>query len=282
MIVKIKTHKRPSFKGIINYMIHNKDRLFDEKGKSFVLTRNLKGKNPEKWASQYLKNESFRLRKRSDSVYLTHEILSWHQEDSVNITLEKLEDMVGEYLKLRNGNGMYIAVPHFDKSHYHVHICTSGIEYRTGKSMRLSKVDLHKLKKDIQNYQLEKYPELSKSIVAHGTKKTMTSEKEKQIKLRSGRESVKEKLLGILKTCFKKAISKETFYKLLTECGLKYYERGGKISGVVFQEWKFRLSKLGYGEDRVDVLNKNRLRSKELTSVRSKFAGLEINKNMEI
>ncbi len=261
-------------------MIHNKDRLFDEMGKSFVITRNLKGKNPEKWASQYLKNESFRLRKRSDSVYLTHEILSWHREDSKNITLEKLEDIVGEYLRLRNGNGIYVAVPHFDKSHYHIHICSSGIEYRTGKTMRLSKVDLHKLKKDIQNYQLEKFPELSKSVVSHGTKKTITSDKENQIKLRSGRESDKDQLLAIMKTCYKKANSKESFFELLAECGIKNYVRGGKISGVVFQERKFRLKGIGFTNQKIEELDKSIFRKKELFSVRNKTSNIEIEKNI--
>jgi len=68
MIIKIKTHKRPSFKALINYMIHDKDRLFDEKGKSFLLTHNVKGKNMDSWVRQFEKNETFRLRKRSDSV----------------------------------------------------------------------------------------------------------------------------------------------------------------------------------------------------------------------
>jgi hypothetical protein len=260
-------------------MIHNKDRLFDGKGKSFVLTRNLKGKNPEKWASQYLKNESFRLRKRSDSVYLTHEILSWHREDSANITLEKLEDIVGEYLRLRNENGIHVAVPHFDKSHYHVHICSSGIEYRTGKTMRLSKIDLHKLKKDIQNYQLEKYPELSKSVVAHGSNKTLTTDREKQINLRSGRESDKDQLLTIMKTCYKKANSKESFFELLAECGIHSYKRGCRISGFVFEKRKFRLGKLGFEEERINQLDKSIKRNQDLNVVREITSKYEKNKS---
>jgi Relaxase/Mobilisation nuclease domain len=278
MIIKIKTHKRPSFKALINYMIHDKDRLFDEKGKSFLLTHNVKGKNMDGWVRQFEKNETFRLRKRSDSVYCTHEILSWHRDDAKNIQPEMLESMVKEYIRLRNSGGMFIAAAHYDRSHYHVHICASGIEYRTGKTMRLSKVSLQKLKKDIQNYQIEKFPELSKSIVRHGSHNKLKNDKEIQFKLRSGRESDKEQLLGILKTCYKNANSKETFFELLAECGVKNYERGGKMSGVVFQDRKFRLWKLGIGDDRISELNKTIHRKKELISIRDYSKSIEVEK----
>jgi hypothetical protein len=43
----------------------------------------------------------------------------------------------------------------------------------------------------------------------------------------------KEQLIGILKTCYRKANSKETFLQLLKECRLTPYERGGKTSGIV-------------------------------------------------
>jgi len=279
MILKIKTHKRPSFKALINYIIHDKDRLFDEKGKSFLLTHNVKGKNMDSWVKQFEKNEIFRLRKRSDSVYATHEILSWHRDDSKNIQPGMLESMVNEYIRLRNSGGMFIAAAHFDRSHYHVHMCASGIEYRTGKTMRLSKVNLQKLKKDIQNYQIEKFPELTKSVVIHGKSRILKNDKEVQFKLRSGRESDKEQLLGILKTCYKKANSKETFFELLAECGVKNYERGGRVSGVVFQERKFRLKSLGYGEERIYDLDNTIYRMKELNSVRNKTRVLDIQKS---
>ncbi len=182
-----------------------------------------------------------------------------------------METMAKEYIRQRNPKGMYVAVPHFDREHYHIHILASGIEYRTGKSLRLSKPDLQKLKKDIQQYQIEWFPEFSKSIVEHGKKeKSFISDKEYQVKLRTGRETEKEKLLGMLKTCYKKANSKEMFYQLLNECGLETYERGGKISGIAHGKYKFRFNRLGYSEDRLNDLNKIIVRSKELGVSRNK------------
>src|SRR6266513_2152857 len=112
--------------------------------------------------------------------------------------------MAREYIRQRNPRRIYVAIPHFDKEHYHIHICASGIEYKTGKSLRLTKPNLLALKKNIQQFQIEKFPELSKSVVGHGKKeKSLLTDKEYQIKLRTGRETNKEQVIGMLKTCYK-------------------------------------------------------------------------------
>lgn len=284
MIIKIKSHKRQVFKQILEYMLNDKDRLFDENMNSFAITHNLKGKTIAEWEEQYKANEQFRKVKRSDSVYLTHEILSWHKDDAKNVTLAKMEEMAREYVKQRNSKGIYVAVPHFDKQHYHIHICASGIEYKTGKSLRLTKAGLQKLKKDIQQYQIERFPELSKSVVQHGKKeKSLLTDKEYQIKLRTGRETDKEQLIGMLKTCYKKANSKETFLQLLKECNLTPYERGGKTSGIVFNNKKFRLKGLGFTSERLEELEITKKRRKELGNLRNekdaKDKNIEFNNN---
>lgn len=251
-------------------MIHNKDRLLDKEGKSFTITHNLTGNNIKNWAEQYKENENYRSIKRKDSILLTHEILSWHRDDAENITLPKLEEMAREYIRLRNLKGMFVAVPHFDKDHYHIHICASGIEYKTGKSLRLAKTDLSKLKKVIQQFQIDRFPELNKSIVQHGKNdKARISDKEFQLKLRTKRETNKEHLSAILKTCYKKANSRETFFELLKDCNVPTYERSGKTTGVVFNEIKFRFSRLGFGEERLIYLDRSLNRSKELENSRT-------------
>jgi len=247
MIIKYKSFKKPQFGNLLKYMTDEKKRLFDGKGGSFAITHNLKGLSIDIWEKQFLDNDKFRNVSRKDSIYLSHEILSWHKDDAKELTLEKMQEIAYEYIQQRNPNGMYVAIPHFDKDHYHIHICASGIEYRTGKALRLSKADFGNLKKDIQNYQLEKFPELSKSVVEHGKKgKGRMTEKEFQMKRRAGKETQKELLTGMLKTCYKKAESKEDFYNKLKECGLKIYERGGKVTGVIIDDIKHRFKGLGY------------------------------------
>jgi hypothetical protein len=252
-------------------MMHDKDRLFNKENKSFVITHNLKGNRIDRWVKQFKENEEFRKRKRSDSVLLTHEILSWHKEDTKNISLEKMEKITNEYIQKRNPNGIYVAVPHFDKNHYHIHICASGVEYRTGKSLRMSKIGFQKLKRDIQNYQVEHFPELSNSIVAHGKKeKSLQAEKEYQYKMRTGRETEKELLVGILEICYKSAQSEADFFKKLKEQKLKTYNRNGKMTGVFFRNHKFRFNRLGFTNKRFEELDKSLKREKELDETREK------------
>ncbi|CAN5355357.1 hypothetical protein BH11BAC1_BH11BAC1_23090 [soil metagenome] len=275
MIIKIKSHKRDSFQKILEYMLNNKDRLFDKDKSTFTITHNLKGRNIAAWVNQYKANEILRAHKRKDGVRLTHEILSWHRDDSKKITLAKMEDMARKYIRQRNPNGMYVCVPHFDKEHYHLHICASGIEYKTGKGLRLAKTDLQNLKKGIQKYQQEKFPELSQSIVQHGKKdKSVFTEKEYQFKLRTGRESDKEKIIEVLKTCFKKANSKETYFTILQDSNLKMYERKGEVTGIVFNGQKYRFKSLGFTKNKFEILEKTEKRENSIYGIRG--ANLEL------
>lgn len=273
MIVKIIASKNKNFRKLLEYILNDKDKLFNEKKKSFVITYNLKGNSVQEWEKQYLENEKCRKIKRTDSVIFTHEILTWHKDDAQNLSLEKMEDMAREYIRLRNPMGIFLAAPHFDKEHYHVHICASGIEYKTGKGLRMTKADFQKLKKDIQQYQKEKYPELSKSVVHHGKEKKVQApltDKEYQMKLRTGRATQKEQLIVILNSCYEKATSRENFFELLKESGLKTYKRGGKTTGIVYCNKKFRLKRIGFDEERIEELNKSLNRGKELTQTRGK------------
>jgi hypothetical protein len=252
-------------------MLSNENRLYDKRDKSFLITHNLKGRMIEKWVAQFKENENFRERKRKDSVILTHEIISFHKDDSKNITVEKLKEIAREYINKRNPKGIYVAVPHFDKEHYHIHICASGVEYRLGKSLRMTKAGFQKLKKDIQNYQIEHYPELSKSLVAHDKKeKGRITEKEYQQKLRTGRATKKEQVVEILESCYKSSSSEREFYKKLKEAGLETYDRSGKTTGVVLDKIKFRFNRLGFTPERIEELKRPNQRGNELSEVRRK------------
>lgn len=257
MIIKIKSNKKPTFKSLLKYMFNNKDRLKDISNKSFTLIHNLKGTEIEHWHTQLLENEKFRKVKRSNSVYFTHEILSWHIDDSEHLTLDKMEAMTKEYISMRNPRGMYVATPHFDKGHFHVHILASGIENKTGRALRLSRAELTYLKKGMQEHQIVKFPELKKSIVGIGKKlKNRVKDKEYQLKIRSDRATDKDQLQEIIKVCYKKASSLESFYKLLEEKKVTTYERAGKLIGVVYNKTKFRFSRLEIPEAQMNYLER--------------------------
>ncbi len=256
----------------MNYMMNDKDRLFDKNAQSFAITHNLKGNGIEEWDRQFCQNESYRLNHRKDSIMATHEIISFSKADAKNISIEKMEDLSREYIRQRNPNGMYIAVPHFDKEHYHIHLCVSGIEYRTGKGMRLGKKELRILKQKLQQYQIEKYPELSKSVVKHGVrpKEPALSDGEYQYKMRTGRATNREQLAAMLDSCYKSATSKDDFFSRLNERGLATYIRGGKTYGVVHENKKYRFKGLGFTDKSIEDLDRAIKRSEELNKLREK------------
>jgi len=252
-------------------MLNDENRLFNKNGKSFIVAHNLRGRSIPELVAQFQKNESFRKRKRKDSVIITHEIISFHKEDSTNISLKKLEEIAREYINKRNNKGLFVAVPHFDKEHYHIHICASGVEYRTGKSLRMTKAGFQKLKKDIQNYQVEHYPELSNSLVKHDKKsKVKYSEKEYQEKLRTKRATKKESLVEVIEDCLKTSGNQKEFFKKLQESGIEIYKRNGKVTGVVLDNMKFRFNRLGISPEQLSKLEISDNRSKSISEVRSR------------
>ena len=277
MIVKIKTHKRATFKYMLGYMMNDKDRLRGSDGRSFVITHNMRGKSIDGWAEQFKENEKNRIRKRrKDGVYFNHEILSWHKNSTKHLSPEKLEKMIREYIKLRNPKSCYVACAHHDKNHVHVHICSSGID-RTGKAMRMSRQELLNLKKNIQQFQIDKFPELSHSVVRHGRKsKAITTDKEIQYKLRTGKQTKKEELLSILNDCQKHSKNQEDFFARLKGCKLQTYVRGGRIYGVVFENRKYRFKTLGIEIEQYKMKQKNR--KKELQDIRRRNVEMERNR----
>lgn len=280
MIIKIKSRKKPSYHQLLEYILHDKDRLFNRNKESFCITHNMTGNSIDEWVEQFKTNENFRKVKRNDSIYLYHEVLSWHRDDAKEITLDKLEDMTREYLSLRNPNGMFVAAPHFDKQHYHIHIAASGIEYRTGKSLRLEKKALQELKHKIQQYQIEKYPELSKSIVNHSKSvkkvRALQSDKEFQMKIRMGRATKQEELQRILESSYKKAKYPDDFLKLLKGYGIEPYTRGGKISGINWNGKRYRLKRLGFSVEQLLKINIYVQRKNELNKVRDRKREIEL------
>ncbi|MEO5643906.1 MAG: relaxase/mobilization nuclease domain-containing protein [Bacteroidia bacterium] len=267
MIVKIKSRKNQSYRQLIEYMLHDKDRLSGKDG--FIVAKNLKGNRIDSWVKQLQENEKFRKRKRKDSVIITHEILSWSKKDS--ISPEQMEVLTREYLKRRNIRGMYLAVPHYNRENYHVHILAAGIEYKTGKALRLSRKELADLKRGMQEFQKEKYPELIHSAVEHGRKKKgIAKEKEFQARKRTGKLSQREELFLMVESCFKNSKTQEDFFARLQGCKLQTYVRGGRIYGVVFGNRNYRFKTLGLDLATLEMRREEIEREKELDLLRQK------------
>ena len=169
MIIKSKTYKRVAvFEPIFEYLLRD-----TEMEGGFVSTRFVKGSDhsPKALAKQFERNESFRQNKRKNNVVLYMDILSFHQCDGY-ISNEILQLITKKYLSMRAPLSIAVATVHrHEKSHTHLHICY-GIEYRTGKSVRISKSDFQNLVKlPMEQFQRRQFPELKFSEIDHNNSK---------------------------------------------------------------------------------------------------------------
>ncbi|MCQ4141598.1 relaxase/mobilization nuclease domain-containing protein [Chryseobacterium sp. EO14] len=248
MIIKSKSYKTTrSFTTVLNYVFRE-----NERDNGFVLTKFIKGKGltVEELGQQLLSNEQFRIHKRKNNVHLYMDILSFHPRDAERLNNEKLHQIALKYLSLRAPKSIAIATVHKnEKNHTHLHICFSGVEYKTGKSIRISKDDFQKkVKLEMEAYQMEFFPELILSKIRH--EKSITPKKQlkkdhEKIMESFGEISEKQKLLKVLEEAFTISKSEKYFYKKLQEKGLQLYSRNGKITGIKGKR-KFRFKTLGY------------------------------------
>lgn len=271
MIIKSKSYKHTkSFTSVVNYILREQER---ENG--FVLTKFVKGKDisVEKVAKLFTINESYRQNPRKNNVKLYMDILSFHGKDAQKLTNEKLQIMTLKYLSLRAPRSMAIATVHRnEKEHTHLHICFSGVEYKTGKSIRLSKADFHnKVKIPMEQFQRKEFPELTLSEINHhipAKRRTKEYRKDREkVMEQKGRISEKQRILLILEQAFKTAVSEKDFYVKLQSYGLELYTRNGKITGIQGKR-KFRFKTLGYTPEVLQELDRNLTRNMRLEILR--------------
>lgn len=254
MIIKLLPRHNPSaFKTLANYIL-NTEKSVDYP--PVLLTHNLRGKvDKESWIRQFYENEAlYRKTKHSRSIYCYHEILSVAAGDRESVTPEMLRDLGQKYIELRGKDAIYLGFAHYNMEHVHIHFQVSGLKYRQSKAHRLSREALQTLKVDFQNYHKEKYPQLDKSICEHGAGREYLTNQEYQYKARTKRTLVKEDIAKTVRECFDKARTQNEFLELLTEAGLPHYERKDIATGVVFDGFKFRFSRLGIEKHELEKL----------------------------
>ncbi|MDL5045251.1 relaxase/mobilization nuclease domain-containing protein [Oscillatoria amoena NRMC-F 0135] len=216
-------------------------------------------------------------KKRSNSVIIYHELFSIASDNRENVTAEMLQDLTREYIKLRGSDSIALAYAHHDRSHIHVHLAIHGLKYRQPTANRLSREALHNLKSQFQQYHLEKYPALDKSICEHGAGKEYLNNKEYQLKARTKRTLVKEDIAITVRECFEKAKTHHEFIELLMQHDLPHYERKGIATGVVHGNLKFRFTRLGiekYELEKLPIdLTPEQLALEEIRAIRERTSG---------
>jgi hypothetical protein len=87
------------------------------------------------------------MQSRSDQIHLFHEIVSFSADENKDaITDEMIDNLAGEYMRLRGNTGVMLGSVHRDKAHVHIHFCVSALHFRMGKSFGLDKAQLRELK----------------------------------------------------------------------------------------------------------------------------------------
>lgn len=239
---------------------------------NFVIRHNLKSKNTEGYVREFKINEEHRIYKRSNQPAMHHTILSWSDKDAALLTKKMLQDMAKQYIKLRGENNLYLGTAHLDRHHVHLHIACSATKLN-GLANRMSKRDFEKLKKDLDRYQKEKYPELLHSLPMHGKAREMQTKSEAVVfDRRATKKIALQELLAV--TCHK-ARSLDEFIKQVQQSGYELYYRAGKLSGIQCDgNRKYRLNSLGYDAQKIEELcRKNQAQEKgleELHNIRNR------------
>ena len=156
----------PNFKRIINYI------LKEQKADAWTLLHNMDASPNDKEAiiKEFVDNDQCRKKRKNGNAYY-HEILSFSHLDykAISSNLWILEDLTQEYI-LKRTNGLALAYPHIDdgikkQPSIHVHILLSANEVGSSKSIRISKAQLKRIKREIEEYQIENYPEIKHSTI---------------------------------------------------------------------------------------------------------------------
>ncbi|KAA3597465.1 MAG: hypothetical protein DWQ06_13760 [Calditrichaeota bacterium] len=293
MIVKTVRWKNKNFKKLIDYINEDKGRASDD---VFTIFHNVKNPTAQGAVKSFRENDKFRI-KRKNGVVVYHEVLSFSEKDTNQILnnsnsnllgnkynsnsnlLAKLEKIAFQYIQIRGKNALCFAKPHLSDKNIHIHFAFSGTEYRSKKTLRMSNQKFLEVRKGIEKFQMEKFPEIKNSIVYHKEKKVKKqkscSDKEFQLKRRTG-ETDKEKLKSILSQVFSLSKSFEEFVgKVQEKKEFEIYTYRGKINGVIFKVRKYRFKTLGFGQEKFLKIHQVEQELTKIRKSRSRGKGLE-------
>mgnify|MGYP000051488735 CR=1 FL=1 len=197
---------------------------------------------------------SLLLNKRKNGNYLYHEIISLKSADGFSKEKQKemLNDIVEKYIQERANNSLVFGGIHDEKDHnLHYHLMISANEINKNKRHRLNKKQFSDIKNNIENYTLERYPELKQEKIINNNKSSYSEKQnETEYKKRTGKTTKRESVKERLKTAFGKIKSKNEFDSGLESEGLKYYTRGDNIGFIDLSDGKkYRLKTLELSDE---------------------------------
>lgn len=237
MIIKSMSRKSPSFGQLLAYMT-----IPEHPAPAIAHNLSSDAQDVASVHKEFLDNFRY-LPNRKNGNVLYHEILSFSDLDSPNVSLSIVEDLTRKYLDLRAPFALAFAQAHFRKTDCtHVHIMISANNKSSDRRVSLSKAEFAKVKRHLEQYQKDRYPFLEHSVVFDRSSepKLRQSRKESERDRRLLKEgnrgpSQKEQLRDLVAEQITKANSAKGFRLSLKLLGLQLYRCGidGKHYGVL-------------------------------------------------
>lgn len=250
MIPKSLSRKTPSFNQLIAYM-HS-----DKADERFELYQHCFARGEAALAREFFANSEL-LGKRKNGNYLYHEILSITIEEGVDRRHAKacLRELALRYVGERCPGNMVYGCLHDDhRDHIHYHLMISANERGDSSRLRLSKGRFDEIKRELETYTLEKYPELKqRRIITAEREEKKLSRKAAEVKRKGGKLERQDFVRLSIHEAMVAARSMDEFRKLLLGKQFEYYQRG-KHHGVSVthpdgRQEKYRFATLGIAAD---------------------------------
>ncbi len=242
MMVKSMPRKTPAFSQLLAY--------FTEKGRGedTPLLHNLTisdERDLEKVNRAFMGNARY-CPARKNGVILYHEVLSLSGQDKEHIAPDILLDLTQKYLSLRAPEAMAYGIIHTDTDNPHVHLLISANLLHRSKKLRLSKRQFATVKRELEAYEKEKYPELTHSPVLPDSEKPRNrkSGAKHQNPPIKPHQSQKESLRQYVLDALTRSNSQKEFTELLRLRDVSLYERNGKPTGFLANGKKYRFRTL--------------------------------------
>ncbi len=246
----------------------------------FLILNHIKTLDIENIHKEFLTNDLYR-KKRKKGVCFYHEVLAIAPEDEKHVTDSMLEDLAKQYINIRGAqNALVLAKAHKEKSHRHIHVLISGTKYKSDETLRLDDENFKRVRLEMETYQKKVYPQLSHSLVyldkekqrrnKKRTDKNKRAENELQLKLRIGNRTPtkKELLYNRISEILKASKSpKEFLLTIKSKPDLELYEYRGKVTGIIYENRKFRFSTIGIDKNQLQKLREQYLRVKQLREI---------------
>ncbi len=237
----------------------------------------LRGYEPESWVEQILKNDEAKTyNNHIRRVILRKEVISFSPESSDYLRRNKkvLKELQREYMK-RRSTAPGISITHYDQGHVHVHFLFGSTNVDS-TSNRLNNEQMRAFKREMEEFQRTRFPELHHSNIEHGglgkkkrrvRSRTHAEEQMKKSGVKTDKEELTERIIEIAKDCSDLSMLKQR----MIEHSIEPYVRKGKVlTGAYCGKRRFRLTTLGVTKEHLKQMTKEEARLVELRAKRNK------------